>query len=75
MADTGVRGLLYGVSAVNVIIYRRLSSLGGGWQVEKEKRMLFVFGCLFFIGYLLERSIKTKPDSLTNQRLPGIKMG
>ena len=36
MADTGIRGLLYGVSAVNVIIYCRLSSLGGGWQVEKE---------------------------------------
>ena len=53
MADTGVRGVLYGVSAVNVIIYRRLSSLGGGWQVEKEKKNVIRFRVSLFIGYLL----------------------
>ena len=67
MADTDVRGLLYGVSAVNVIIYRRLSSLGGGWQVEKEKKNVIRFRVSLFCWYLLERAIKTKPDSLTNQ--------
>ena len=35
MADTGVRGFLYGVSAINILIYSWLFSLGGGWQVKK----------------------------------------
>lgn len=50
MADTDVRGVLYGVSAVNVIIYRRLSSLGGGWQVETES---------FTSEYLSGKSVST----------------
>ena len=65
MADTGVRGFLYGVSAINVIIYSWLSFLGGGRQVEKS---VIHFSGVPFYWVFVVGSLKTKPDSLTNQR-------
>lgn len=37
MADTGVHGLSYAVSAISLLIYCRLRHLSGGWQVKRVK--------------------------------------
>ena len=58
MADTGVRGLLYGVSAINILIFCWLSSLGGGWQVEKGKKNVIRFAS----AYLKRKSFSLISD-------------
>ena len=34
MADTGVRGFLYGVSAISLFVHSILSCFGGHWQMK-----------------------------------------
>ena len=42
MADTGVCGLLYAVSAISSFIHCGLVRFGGGWQIESKN----LFPCL-----------------------------